>query len=160
MPLDPAVLGAPQALRRALGPDVPMVIVGATVPLVLLDFRQGRSGGRVTPRCGHGGPAHQLGGLCGAVGLNNLGSLYYRQGQYDQAEPLLRRALAIHQKTLGAAHVQIALGLNNLAALYLAREPLWPGSDTGSAARRSRPHCRRVAARLWPWDCLRRSSCH
>ncbi len=48
MPLDPAALGALQALRRALGPDTPMVIVGATVPLVLLDFREGRSGGRVT----------------------------------------------------------------------------------------------------------------
>jgi predicted nucleotidyltransferase len=33
---------------RVLGSDTPMVIVGATVPLVLLDFRQGGSGGRVT----------------------------------------------------------------------------------------------------------------
>lgn len=48
MPLDPAALAALRALRRALGPDTPMVIVGATVPLVLLDFRQGGSGGRVT----------------------------------------------------------------------------------------------------------------
>ena len=48
MPLDPAALSALRALRRTLGPDTPMVIVGATVPLVLLDFRQGRGGGRVT----------------------------------------------------------------------------------------------------------------
>ena len=47
MPLDPAALGALQVLRRSLGPNTPMVIVGATVPLVLLDFRHGRSG-RVT----------------------------------------------------------------------------------------------------------------
>lgn len=48
MPLDPAAVAALRALRGVLGPTTPMAIVGATVPLVLLDFRRGRSGGRVT----------------------------------------------------------------------------------------------------------------
>src|SRR3990172_3898910 len=48
MPLDPAALAALRALTRVLGPDTPMVIIGATAPLVLLDFRQGGGGGRVT----------------------------------------------------------------------------------------------------------------
>ena len=40
-----------------------------------------------------------------AVSLNSLGSLYYTKGDYAQAELLLRRALAICEKVLGAAPV-------------------------------------------------------
>ena len=51
MPLDPAALAALHALTRVLGPDTPMVIVGATVPLVLLDRRGAQAGGRVRGSC-------------------------------------------------------------------------------------------------------------
>ncbi|WP_308796484.1 tetratricopeptide repeat protein [Tolypothrix sp. FACHB-123] len=42
----------------------------------------------------------------------------YRQGKYSQAIPLAERALAIREKVLGTEHPLVALGLNNLAALY------------------------------------------
>ncbi len=64
MPLDPAALAALPALTRVLGPDTPMVIIGATVPLVLLDFRQGGGGGRVT-RGTQPAPASMVRGRCG-----------------------------------------------------------------------------------------------
>jgi tetratricopeptide (TPR) repeat protein len=36
-----------------------------------------------------------------AQSLNNLAALYPAQGKYEQAEPLLKRALAIYKKTFG-----------------------------------------------------------
>ena len=39
-------------------------------------------------------------------------------GQYDQALPLYQRALAIREKVLGPEHPDVAMSLNNLAALY------------------------------------------
>ncbi len=50
--------------------------------------------------------------------LNNLAVLYYTQGQYAQAEPLFKRALAIDEKALGPNHPDVATDLENLAALY------------------------------------------
>jgi tetratricopeptide (TPR) repeat protein len=50
--------------------------------------------------------------------LNNLAVLYRAQGQYAQAEPLLKRSLAIREKALGPDHPDVAISLNNLAALY------------------------------------------
>jgi tetratricopeptide (TPR) repeat protein len=52
-----------------------------------------------------------------AVSLNNLAKLYYAQGQYAQAEPLYRRALAIREKALGPEHPSVATTLANYAAL-------------------------------------------
>jgi hypothetical protein len=49
--------------------------------------------------------------------LNNLATLYYEQGQYAQAEPLHRRALAIREKALGPDHPDVATTLNNLCLL-------------------------------------------
>ena len=40
--------------------------------------------------------------------LNNLAALYYAQGQYAQAEPLYKRALAIWEKALGPDHPYVA----------------------------------------------------
>ncbi len=37
-----------------------------------------------------------------ATGLNNLALLYYNQGRYAEAEPLLKRALAIWENALGS----------------------------------------------------------
>ena len=39
-------------------------------------------------------------------------------GDYAKAEPLLRRALAICEKSLGQDHPSAATSLNNLALLY------------------------------------------
>ena len=50
-----------------------------------------------------------------ATSLNNLAVLYDNQGQYAQAEPLYKRALAIAEKALGPDHPLVATNLNNLA---------------------------------------------
>jgi tetratricopeptide (TPR) repeat protein len=39
-----------------------------------------------------------------ATDLNNLAALYYRQKKYTEAEPLIKRSLAIDEKTLDANH--------------------------------------------------------
>jgi tetratricopeptide (TPR) repeat protein len=63
--------------------------------------------------------------------LNNLASLYESQGKYDLAEPLLKRALAIREQSLGPDHPKTATSLNNLAVLsktqgkYDLAEPLY-----------------------------------
>ncbi|MGA1411639.1 MAG: tetratricopeptide repeat protein, partial [Prochlorotrichaceae cyanobacterium] len=50
--------------------------------------------------------------------LNTLGVVYYYQGQYEAAEPVLKRSLSIHEQQLGADHPDTAPRLNNLAGLY------------------------------------------
>jgi tetratricopeptide (TPR) repeat protein len=55
-----------------------------------------------------------------ATDLNNLAVLYQAQGQYAQAEPLCKRALAMREKALGTDHPNVAQSLENLAALYKA----------------------------------------
>jgi tetratricopeptide (TPR) repeat protein len=52
------------------------------------------------------GPDH----LDVATSLNNLASLYYTQGQYSQAKPLYKRALAIFEKTLVLIFVSKIIG--------------------------------------------------
>jgi tetratricopeptide (TPR) repeat protein len=53
-----------------------------------------------------------------ATSLNNLAGLNDAQGRYEEAEPLLQRALEIREKVLGPEHPNTAQGLNNLAVLY------------------------------------------
>ncbi len=66
--------------------------------------------------------------------LNALGFIYHTQGKYAEAEPLLKRALAIAEKARGPDHPDVATSLNNLAALYHAQgryaeaEPLYKRS--------------------------------
>jgi tetratricopeptide (TPR) repeat protein len=50
--------------------------------------------------------------------MNQLGLLFWRQGRYQEAEPLLRRALALDEALVGADHTQLATRLNNLAQLF------------------------------------------
>ena len=50
--------------------------------------------------------------------LNNLGQVDKVQGRYAEAEPLIRRSLAIREKVLGPDHPDVARSLNNLADLY------------------------------------------
>jgi CHAT domain-containing protein/Tfp pilus assembly protein PilF len=45
----------------------------------------------------------------------------YFAGEYDKAEPLSQRVLAIREKVLEPEHLDIATALNNLALLYYAR---------------------------------------
>ena len=50
--------------------------------------------------------------------LNNLGQVAKVQGRYAEAEPLIKRSLAIREKVLGRDHPDVARSLNNLAELY------------------------------------------
>src|SRR6266567_4580975 len=43
-----------------------------------------------------------------ATTLNNLAELYRAQGNYEQAEPLMKRALAIYEQVLGPLHPDTA----------------------------------------------------
>jgi hypothetical protein len=56
-----------------------------------------------------------------ATALRYLAYLYYKQGRYDEAEPLYKRSLAITEKALGPDHPDIARSLNKLATLYDAQ---------------------------------------
>ena len=59
-----------------------------------------------------------------AISLNNLGELYDTQGKYTQAEPLLKRALAIDEKALGSNHPDVARDLNNQVPFHLWLTPV------------------------------------
>ena len=48
---------------------------------------------------------------------NNLGLLYMAQGKYVEAEPLLKRSLAIREKALGPEHPDVAQALENYGDL-------------------------------------------
>lgn len=53
-----------------------------------------------------------------ADSLERLGLLYYKQGRYLEAEPLLQKVLDLRQRLFGADHSDVATSLNNLAELY------------------------------------------
>ena len=59
-------------------------------------------------------------GTHGNVGtaLANLAALYWAQGRYAEAEPHVRRALAIAENSLGPDHPDVGKALSNLATLY------------------------------------------
>ena len=50
--------------------------------------------------------------------MNQAGVLLFSKALYAEAEPLYERALAIREKALGPEHPDVAMSLNNLAALY------------------------------------------
>ena len=52
-----------------------------------------------------------------AIDLNNLAQLLQATNRLAEAEPLMRRALAIDEKSFGPDHPNVARDLNNLAAL-------------------------------------------
>jgi tetratricopeptide (TPR) repeat protein len=56
--------------------------------------------------------------------MNQVGILMLAQASYVQAEPLMRRALAIDEASFGAQHPKAAIGLNNLAQLLQATNRL------------------------------------
>ena len=57
-----------------------------------------------------------------AAALNNLAEIYGHQGNDADAEPLLKRAIAILDKAVGLDSSEAAPELNNLAALYQRQE--------------------------------------
>ena len=54
--------------------------------------------------------------------MNDLGLLLKAKGLYDDAEPLLRRALDINEQAFGTEHHSVAIRLNNLALLLQATD--------------------------------------
>ncbi len=52
-----------------------------------------------------------------ATGLNNLAQLLQDTNRLAEAEPLMRRALAIDETSYGPDHPNVAIRLNNLATL-------------------------------------------
>jgi hypothetical protein len=52
-----------------------------------------------------------------ADSLERLGSLYYKQGRYLEAEPLLQKVLTLRQQLLEPDHPDVASSLNSLAIL-------------------------------------------
>ena len=66
--------------------------------------------------------------------LNDEVESLYRQGQYDRAIVVAKKALDVAERTVGPDHPNVATSLNNLAALYQAQgqyaqaEPLYKRS--------------------------------
>ena len=56
--------------------------------------------------------------------LNNLAQLLQATNRLAEAEPLMRRALAIDEKSYGPEHPDVAIDLNNLAQLLKATNRL------------------------------------
>ena len=56
--------------------------------------------------------------------MNELGLYWQARGQFREAEPLMRRALAIDERSYGPDHPNVASDLNNLAALLQATNRL------------------------------------
>ncbi len=55
-----------------------------------------------------------------AASYDDLASLYFSTGRYAQAEPLIRRALAIREEAQGKEHPNVVSDLNSLAVLACA----------------------------------------
>ena len=53
-----------------------------------------------------------------ARALEKLAEMYWRQGKHGEAQPLLERALAIHEELSGAESIETAVALAKLACLY------------------------------------------
>ena len=49
--------------------------------------------------------------------LNNLASFYFKRGGFDQAEPLLQRALTIKEQVLGSDHPDTLKIMHNYVQL-------------------------------------------
>ncbi len=56
--------------------------------------------------------------LGGSVALQKLAAFHRARGQYSRAEPLLRRALAIWESSLGDKHPDVALALGEVASIH------------------------------------------
>ena len=57
--------------------------------------------------------------------MNQLGQYLFAKGLLQEAEPLMRRALAIDEASYGAERPDVAIRLNNLAQLLQDTNRLW-----------------------------------
>ena len=79
--------------------------------------------------------------------LNNLAQLLQATNRLGEAEPLMRRALAIDEASLGKDHPNVAIDLNNLAQLLQATNRLGeaePLMRRALAHRRGQPTARTI----------------
>ena len=53
-----------------------------------------------------------------ATSYNNLASVYYILGEYNQTKELQEKALVIRRKIFGESHASVATSYNNLASVY------------------------------------------
>ncbi len=120
-------------VRRSLAPDMARTRLTETLTWLTAAFQGDaddiRTWPRLEPLAPHAealvwrgdraGLADQAGLLMGAVG-----SLLHNKAEFARAEPLMRRALAITEASLGADHPNVARDLNNLAQLLKATNRL------------------------------------
>ncbi|MGD0573049.1 MAG: tetratricopeptide repeat protein [Sedimentisphaerales bacterium] len=57
--------------------------------------------------------------------LNEIAVVYYENAMYEEADPLMKRALAIDEASFGKDHPNVARDLNNLAVLYKVTNRLY-----------------------------------
>ncbi|KAK3706423.1 hypothetical protein QZH41_018638 [Actinostola sp. cb2023] len=62
-------------------------------------------------------PHHETNGSAAAA-LNNLGGIFYKLGQYDEAKTHFEKALVIDETAYGESHPSIATTLNNLGLIF------------------------------------------
>jgi tetratricopeptide (TPR) repeat protein len=103
----------PQALREALE-WVNAAFVGApddvrNWPILDPLAPHALAGARAADEAGIAEPTVRL--------FNKLGRILYAKADYNQAEPIMRRALAIDEKSYGLDHFDVVWDLNNLALL-------------------------------------------
>jgi TonB family protein len=58
---------------------------------------------------------------------------YYKEGKYDEALPLAKRAVELREKALGREHMLVGDALANLASIYIGKQKL---GDAGSSFER------------------------
>jgi len=73
------------------------------------------SGRLDTSQAVRGAPREVLSEIAMLKGI--LGGTLYLQGRYDEAEPYMRDALALHRRAVGEMHSRVATSMNNLAVL-------------------------------------------
>ena len=95
-----------------------------------------------------------------ASDLNNLAQLLQDTNRLAEAEPLMRRALAIDEKSFGPDHPNVATRLNNLAQLLQGHQPAGRGRAADAACAGDRREELRAghpsvatASTTWPSCC-------
>ncbi len=112
------------AIRERSGPRDDPAVAGALAGLAALRYRQSRLASAeslyaralaIDARVGAADLEH-------ARHLLGLGVVYWAQKRYPEVEPLMREALGIQERVLGADHPDVARTLNNLGALYWTQD--------------------------------------
>ena len=143
-------------MRRALaideasyGPEHPDVASRPQQPGAVAPGHEPAGGGGAADAAGTGHRRSEL--RAGAPGrghsLNNLARLLQATNRLAEAEPLMRRALAIDEASYGPEHPNVAIDLNNLAAVAPGHQPAGGGGAADAAGSRNPPQ---VHPRQWP----------